>query len=145
MVACLASCGVTSPKPTQKFTSTVFLDYRPYTDAGFFISPDPYPGDFRSLGELHLDIHPAQVPAKAATVEDAKGRFEDGVYKQSTGWSYLVAYPIPASELMDEFVAKAKELGGDGVANFKCLVVYHPLDQTLLDHYELSGLIIDRL
>lgn len=142
LALCLVGCGVTSPKPSEKFTVSVFMDYRPYANEGFFISPDPYPGEFTSLGELLLNIYPARVPAGTVKFE-SKSKYEDAVYTQHTEGG-LVSYPIDSSELMDEFVTKAKALGGDGVSGFKCKVIYSGIYQNELDHYELSGLVIDR-
>lgn len=141
--ACMVSCA--TMKPTEQFSIAVFMDYRPYADGGFFISPEPYPGDYISLGELRLDVHPAKVPATGAKVRNSGGKFEDAVYSQQSGVSGLVTYPIDESKLLDEFVTKAKALGGDGVSSFKCVVIYDSVYQTMIDHYTLSGLIIDRL
>ena len=53
----MASCSVM--KPRERIVETFFLDYRPYAEEGFFLSPDPYPGKFTSLGEISIEIKPA--------------------------------------------------------------------------------------
>ena len=49
----LCSCSVMTH---QRYVSTMFLDFRPYTEAGFFISPNPYTGEFSPLGEINIVV-----------------------------------------------------------------------------------------
>lgn len=134
------SCSVTR----DRMVTTRFLDYRPYSEAGFFISPDPYPGMFTSLGELHITVTPAILPS-AKTVAKQKD-FNDDLYRRPTyGMAYMEE--ISSEELLELAVQKAKSVGANGIANFKCLSVYNTQvtrysTSSTLSHYEISGLCI---
>ena len=54
----LQSC---SPKLMPRVVSTRFFDYRKYANEGFFLSPDPYMGNFTPCGELNIVIIPADI------------------------------------------------------------------------------------
>jgi hypothetical protein len=123
---------------------TAFFDYRHYANEGFFISPDPYTGEFTPCGELLISIVPGDVKVSGKQVYDPASQMYstfDDVRKED----------ISSKELLDIAVKKAKEVGADGLVNFKCLVVnssyYNPgLKQviTFLSHYEISGYAIKR-
>lgn len=136
----LASCAVTR----GRFVSTYFLDFRPYSEAGFFISPNPYPGDFVSIGELSITVEPAILPSSKVPASDKK--FEDGIYGAPPS-SGAYTETIPASELLDMAVAQALKVGANGLANFKCQAIYSTEvsrygSSKTLSHYEISGLCI---
>ena len=40
----------------------MFLDFQPYTESGFFISPNPYTGQFSPIGEINITVQPALQP-----------------------------------------------------------------------------------
>lgn len=40
--------------------TTVFIDYRPFSQEGFLVTPDPYFGKYESLGEI-LISYPANM------------------------------------------------------------------------------------
>lgn len=61
LAALLMLCGCSTFKPIQESSYASFLDFRPYTSEGFFLSPNPYTGEHETLGELYLEIQPAQV------------------------------------------------------------------------------------
>ena len=136
----LTSCAVTRDRQV----STRFLDYRPYSEAGFFISPDPYPGMFTSLGEFSITVTPAILPS--SKVVTRQKNFNDAVYSKPT---YGVANleEISSEELLEMAVQKAKSVGANGIANFRCVSVYETHASrnsisSVLSHYEISGLCI---
>lgn len=59
----LTSCGALFMpyEPQQRMELASFLDFRPYTSAGFFISPDAYTGEFEPLGQLYIEIYPEEI------------------------------------------------------------------------------------
>lgn len=87
----LASCGVSQHYFTRQ-TSISFLDFRPYSSAGFFFSADPYPGAYEPVGQMLIEIIPAKGP-------------------QGT------EMPSP-DELLEIAYNEAKTKGANGVANF---------------------------
>lgn len=133
MVAFLAmSCG-----PTEKMRTTIetFMDYRPYIEEGFLISPDSYYGEYDGIGELQLTTYPAK---KYFTVDNNNRRSDVQEYK---------AERISCDELLDEFVKMAKAKGADAVVRFKFLIRYsynyNYVDQYDIE-YNLSGFLIKR-
>ena len=131
----LSGCAITH----GRLVSTSFLDFRPYTEAGFFLSPDPYPGEFEALGEIIVTVVPSLLPKSGAGPQ----KFADGAYS-SVG--QYVSENIPGEELLDLVVKAALDRGADGIADFKCAAVYEYVtkDYKVLDHYDISGLAIKR-
>lgn len=108
------SCGVATH---TRVTETTFLDYRPYTSSGFFLSPDPYPGSFDALGEIRVEIVPAILP-RTRIVETRSAGFEDGLY--SSGTTPRVNHEdIDAADMLDAAVKAAKEVGADGLVSLR--------------------------
>lgn len=129
----LCSCSVMTH---QRYVSTMFLDFRPYTEAGFFISPNPYTGEFSPLGEINIVVQ----PALQRRAQQIKGSFSDGLYAASTG-SPVVQEEIFSEELLEMAVKAAKEKGANGISNFKCLRV-RDLSELEPYHYEITGFAI---
>lgn len=127
----LASCSVTR----QRQTFVSFLDYRPYTSADFFLSPDPCVKDFDSIGQLYIDI----VPGTATPTSNTKKDFSDNIYNNGglTAPTYEV---ISSEELLETAVSKALEMGANGIANLKITATRNELGQAT--RYEISGLCI---
>ena len=114
----------------------MFLDFQPYTAAGFFISPNPYTGQFSPVGEISITVQPAlQRPAK-----QIKGEYTDGLYAQGNNGN-VVPEEIMAEELLEMAVKEAKAKGANGISNFQCRRVTdaNPLEPY---HYEISGFAI---
>lgn len=114
----------------------MFLDFQPYTEAGFFISPNPYTGQFSPVGEINITVQPAlQQPAR-----QIKGAYNDAVYAPKNG-AGVVQEEILAEELLEMAVDAAKAKGANGISNFKCIRV---LDANPLEpyHYEITGFAI---
>ena len=86
----LAGCGATVRQfPRQ--TSVSLLDFRPFTEAGFFFSADPYQGTYEPIGQMLIEIIPAKGP----------GGFEDP----------------DSGELLELAYKEATERGANGVAS----------------------------
>ena len=119
----------------QRYVSTMFLDFQPYTEAGFFISPNPYTGQFSPIGEISIVVKPAlQRQAK-----QVKGSFSDSMYA-STG-ALVVQEEIPAEELLEMAVNEAKAQGANGISNFKCVRI-SDVSEIEPYHYEITGFAI---
>lgn len=133
----LAGCAVTHPRNT----SVMFLDYRPYESADFFISPNSYNGDHSVLGELSIDITPAVIPLEKSQ------SFTDGVY--GGGGVKVTKENISSEELLEIAVEEALKLGADGLSNFSVKRIFDvsvvgKTSVTTLSHYEINGVCIRR-
>ena len=117
------SCAIMAPQQQKEIVN--FLDYRPYTDAGFFISPYGYNGKFEPIGQLDIVVYPEEVT--------------DGIYTSKK--------EIPTSELLDKAVRHTLGKGANGIANLKISRITHTttsryVSSTTLSHYEVSGFLI---
>lgn len=104
------SCAIF--KPQQRSYSISFLDYRPYTSEGFFISPDPYTGEFEALGELYLEVQPEQ---KEIDIKN-KDNYDSIVYWGTQAYGFE---RINHAELLEMAVKRAVSVGANGIANIR--------------------------
>lgn len=133
-----------SPIFMPREVRTSFFDYRKYSNEGFFLSPDSYPGEFTPCGELFITIKPGDVKGPDKMVYDPGSQ-------SYVSQSQIRREEISSDELLSIAVKKAKEIGADGLVNFKCHVInstyYNPAlrsVQTIFSHYEISGFAIKR-
>ena len=127
-LAILSSCSIIRPQERAEYVS--FLDYRPYTTNGFFLSPNSYPGAYESIGEMRIIVVPE-------IVEES-----NDYYMQS-----YVKKDIPESELLANLVKQALLKGANGISNLSIkritTTTYTKYSATsTLSHYEISGLLI---
>lgn len=132
IAATLTGCGVTAVEQTI----VGFTDFRPYTEAGFFLSPDPYAGDFDPIGQLYVRMEPG-----AQLVDDPKGqqRYDDSLYGSMPKTNGKVHW-ITTEEALKKAVEMAKETGANGISNLK---IMRETDNTgRLLYYEVTGFCI---
>lgn len=134
----ISSCGTT----TQIFTNV--LDYRPYTDNGFFISPNPYPEAHRTIGEISITVYPGTKGESGFSAPGTQGKqkFGDPIY---SGGNNKTAENMTPEALLEMCVQKAVDMGANGISNFKCDIVYNVTRSQYgvlksIDHYEVYGL-----
>lgn len=131
--AVLASCSVLKEKPMEVYSQ--IIDYSRYEEHGFLVSPDPYPGEFKSVGEIFLTVIPANV--KKAVDRDEYGATAYRVVKEAMSYQ----------DLADLAVEYAARQNGDALVNFKIepITGYDKvLGITYVDHYIVSGFCIKR-
>ena len=120
----IVSVGIISGCATLNRERTVvegFADYRPYTTAGMFISPDPYNGtDYTAIGEYRAVVLPAMTMG------------ENRTYKVET---------INAAELLQMTVAEARRKGANGIVDYRVVTTYSPTTKSV-ESYEVSALFI---
>ena len=93
-----------------------FADYRPYTTAGMFISPDPYTGtDYTAIGEYRALVLPALTLA------------ENRTYKVET---------ISSSELLEMTVREARKKGANGIVDYRVVTTYSTTSKAV-ESYEV--------
>lgn len=131
----LTSCGALFMpyEPQQRMELASFLDFRPYTSAGFFISPDAYTGEYEPIGQLYLIV----MPEEKEISESKRSKYDEPHYMNGILYGYEF---IPYADLLDKVVAKAMEMGADGIADFK--LKRSAAGGSVL--YEVEGLCIKR-
>lgn len=132
----LTSCGTY----TQIYSSV--LDYRPYTENGFFISPNPYPEAHQPVGEIYITVYPG---SKEVKQKATNSRFSDPLYTTPQRSSKSPDSEITEDKLLEMCVQKAVDMGANGISNFKCQIVYNITKTQYgnlksIDRYEVSGL-----
>lgn len=112
----VSSCGVLE---RARSVQTGFADFRPYTTAGFFISPDPYSGsDYTAIGEFAASIKPAWKMGSNRTMEVER---------------------ISPAELLDITVAEAKKRGANGIVDYHTTINYK---DGIINSYDISAFFI---
>lgn len=113
VILTLSSCGSLRPRGMQK--QVMFIDYTPYTEAGFYISPNDYPGPHTPVGELNIIID-------AAVEQMSNNRqYPEDLYQ--TNNYRMVSKNLTAEELLDIAVSEATKKGSNGISNLKIQVV----------------------
>lgn len=136
-----AGCGITAT--TNRVTEVGFLDYRPFTEQGFWLSADPYMGDHTPIGQIYLKVSPGREVKELVKKDSGDGRkFEDGVYGTRTR-RFGGLEKISSGELLQMAVDAAREAGADGIADLETRVVY-ATGVDIVDYYEVSGMAIKR-
>lgn len=103
-IAILTGCA--SLKPTERKVYTYLADYRAYSEAGFLITPQPYHGEYESLGEIDIHIIPA--------FEQAEEEF--GYMGEK--WYTFKFETISMDAIINTAVKQAVGMGADAIANF---------------------------
>lgn len=124
----LTSCSVGRETAAVSY----FLDYRPYSKQGFFISQNPYPGEYTPIGEMKVIVYPE--------IEKVKKKIgDDGVYNTSEYRTALDYKSLSNDKLLEIVVQKAKEKGANGICNLKWEQEYSGIK---IFRYEISFLCI---
>lgn len=127
------SCSALLPTyyPQKKQAYATFLDFRPYTSEGFFISPDPYTGEFEPLGQLYVEVFPEE---KLISAED-RYKYDETHYYGSDLYGFE---RLSYAEILSQAVVRAVSMGANGIADLKISkVTYNGYVR-----YEASGLCI---
>ena len=111
----LSSCGTALHlRDTQ--TSILYIDYTPYTEAGFFLSPNDYPGPHTPIGEINIIIDP-----EVKLDKSQKKDFTDGIYQSNIPKAISKKYS--SEELLEVAVREALNKKGTGISNLKIQVI----------------------
>ncbi len=111
-----SSCGTLE---RTRSVLTGFADFRPYTTAGIFISPDPYSGsEYTAIGEFAANIKPA-IKMGANRIPEVER--------------------ISPAELLDITVTEAKKRGANGIVDYHTTMNYK---DGYLESYDISAFFI---
>lgn len=121
IIVCAAAMTGCASLERARMVTGGFADYRPYTTAGFFISPDPYPGnDYTAIGEYRASVLPARKMG------------ENRTYKAET---------ISAAELLQMTVEEARRKGANGIVDYR-VTVARSATTGVVESYDISALFI---
>lgn len=143
IAAFLTSCA---PKlyPTERKVLVGGLDFRKYSAEGFFISSfASYTEEFVPMGELFIEVYPAQKVVKTTFAANKHDPMDKG-----SSFQELVDEEIPPQELLDILVKEAKKLDANAIINMKIYkkteIINLGKTQKREQHFELSGFAIKR-
>ncbi|MGQ8336153.1 hypothetical protein ACUNWD_06340 [Sunxiuqinia sp. A32] len=141
ILSLLVGCAV-MPRPREVLHFN--YDFREYSEQGFFISPNPYIGEYKPLGLIKIEVFPGQV--KELNNESENKLDTPYISKNST---FYVDEEIRTDELLDILVKQAKNMGANGIVNFKAyedfIVSFHKgVKYSRFEKYRLEGFAIFR-
>ena len=123
----------TDPIEKEKTVTTGFMDFRPYTENGFYLSTDAFPGNFTPIGSLEIRVDPK------TTKNQERKKSSDPIY---------IVEEIGVQELLNIAVEAAKEKGSDGLTNLNITTVRITEGDIAFSapirYYVISGLCIRR-
>ncbi len=128
----------------QRLISTFFLDYRPYTEQGFFISPDPFMGKFMPVGDLSVTVIPGTKPKKSQekiAIDYERAYFDDIYGAPPTPAQVFTKETISPEELLEIAVSEARKVGANGISNFKCECIRN-IKTNMVESYYITGFCI---
>lgn len=111
MTIILAAISCSAPKRLIIYHA---IDFRPYADSGFYFYTGECLKDHQQLGVIHMEIPGIIVKGKSLPNQ---GRFEDSVYSKGAIFGQIV--PPTDKEILDNIVAVAKGMGGNGIAHLE--------------------------
>lgn len=114
----------------------LFVDFTPYTQAGFYLTPDQCPSGYAPTGQLYLTIYPGTVREQAQKVGSAD-RFQDGLYSNP---GKVSLEQISSSALLELIVKAAMEKDAEGLSSLALNRVGHYYyGNFILDHFEVTA------
>jgi len=114
------------------------LDFSRFTERGFLITPEKYPGDYESIGLITYTYIP----------EVRYGSFKQSVSSSAVLKRWIITKNKDINAGLDTLYSFCKIMGADALINFKSIpairnysFVYNP---TTIEGFELSGFAIRR-
>ena len=117
LLSAISSCAVTQQR--ERIVQTLFLDYRPFVEQGFFLSPDPYPGAFTALGDLSIKVFPAIIKTDKDKTDATFNERDNYAYYKGQTKETFTKEKLSGKELLQEAVDAAKALGANGIADLR--------------------------
>lgn len=117
LLSAISSCAVTQQR--ERIVQTLFLDYRPFVEQGFFLSPDPYPGEFTALGDLSIKVFPAIIKTDKDKTDATFNERDNYAYYKGQTKETFTKEKLSGKELLQEAVDAAKALGANGIADLR--------------------------
>ena len=106
-VLLISSCSTLITRETRK--QVMIVDFRPYSEAGFFLSPSEYPGEYTPVGLLNMVVDPAVMRYQTSDADDMyQGYFPE-----------MVEQIMTSKDLINMAVQEATIRGSNGIANLK--------------------------
>lgn len=124
------------------YYNTNVIDFTSYAEEGFLFTPEPYMGEYQSLGLIKISVR-----GEAHWVEKPKD--PRNAYTQHPGTRYHWVTRTPRmQEVLDTTYAAALSLGGNAIARFSVIPTVEVQTDgpkpIAISGYEVSGFVIKR-
>jgi len=124
----LFACKVQKP---PRSVVEYFYDFRPYSNEGFFITPNSYNQPHTPIGLITIEVYPGY-KKEEVEVGDYDGNFMAIKHTREK---------LSGDELLKILVLFSKTKGANGLSNFDSKIIYIP-DSNEVEKYILSGFAI---
>ena len=111
VLLCLSCARVTT---LPGYTTFYEIDFTPYTNKGFLITPERYDGRYESIGLIEVTVHPARRYFHAHAGSDER-KLQSGEVRVGEDWAVALVDLAKGLELLH---AKADSMGADAIMRF---------------------------
>lgn len=134
----LGGCKVYEPKFDLE---TYYLDYRPFTSDGFFITEsNSVSFEYTSVGSILVESTSGYTKEKTKKVEN-NDIYGDGTYEDSK----YIYRDASLYDCLEDAILQAKQLGADGIINLEMKPINKLKKGYYADGYYITGMAIKRV
>lgn len=127
--------GCSSRFATDKIIMHFGFDFTKYTAKGFLFTPEPYVGNYESIGILKTVIYAAVKHTKAQVQNPGADPYLKEEWKIDA---------VDAEEAIEEMYKKAVGMGADAIIRFEIKSTYYMNGTMYVPGYEVYGFAIKR-
>ncbi len=131
----LFAIGCSGPSELSRSVVVTGIDFRPYTEKGFLITPEKYTGEYQSIGMIRIDVQPATKKVDYSVPIDTKT------------WSVHLDWLVENLDIkmvIDEAYKAATKMGADALTDFSLSSRVMVEGYILVPTYEATGFAIKR-
>jgi len=131
----IASCGTISPM--EKSTSVTGMDFRPFTERGFFMTPEKYAGDYEPKGLIYVTLWPHVLKAGEPGLPGT-------AYKRHSINRNWNIEELELEEALEEAYQVAIQMDADALVDMTAIPVSRRNGGIEVEGIEVSGFAIKR-
>lgn len=144
----LVSCTVTEPKHFPRQVTFLSFDFTPFTEKGFFFTPEKYTSNYESIGLITCIISPDEKQVEISRSDQNQKSEIDDVYYSTALKDYIWAQEIiKPYEILQIIYDECIKMGADAFVNFKYDTVQMPSKSSIFretKYYVITGFAIKR-
>jgi hypothetical protein len=132
--------GCVETKSIPSSTTVTGIDFSQYASQGFLFTPDPYSGEFQSMGTVQIQVTP-EAAELATTEEKARQKSVPEGYYRRSNW---IIKRLDTDSLVAKVYRQAREMGADAITHFNVQQSQVDKGPVVVPQVTLSGFAIDR-
>ena len=137
IITALAFTACSTLTDIPSYTETIVIDLTQYSNEGFLITPEPYLGEYSSVGMVDISLFPR---AKKLSYD----RITNDIKEQYNVQGVWAVDKIETKDVVDIVYEKAKAMGADAVINFKISYIYKSYPEFTHNGLRVTGFAIKR-